>query len=74
MSRVMTSVIKNKVIMTGLDRSKMEAGRPVRRRAGVLYVPGQGRGHSRPAESFQQQLEGLGNQYTYDINNVRLIV
>ena len=34
MSRVMSSMIKNKVIMTGLDRSKMEAGRPERRRAG----------------------------------------
>ena len=74
MSRVMSSVIKNKVIMTGLDRSKMEAGWAVSRRAGVLYVPGQGRGPSRPAERFQQRLEGLGNQYTYDINNVRLIV
>lgn len=31
-SRVMLSVIKNKVIVTGLDRSKVEAGRPVRRK------------------------------------------
>ena len=28
----MLSVIKNKVIVTGLDRSKEEAGRPVRRK------------------------------------------
>ena len=55
MSRVMSSMIKNKVIMTGLDRSKMEAGRPERRRAGgavctragvgVVFVPGLGGGH-----------------------------
>ena len=34
MSRVMSSVIIKKVIMTGLDRSRMETGGPVRRKAG----------------------------------------